>query len=93
MARSTRKRTRTPSTEIMSDDNEVTPVNPGTVSPRSTAMMERHKRNYLRNLRQARNKVKVYKEAEDLEEPSDSEYEEEDERDSKVSRSKKHHRQ
>ena len=93
VARSTRKRTRTPSTEIMSDENEVTPVNPGTVSPKSTAMMARYERNYLRNFNKRKNKVKVYKEAEDSEEPSDSEYEEEDQRDSKMSKSKKNQRQ
>ena len=76
----------------MSDENEATPVNPRTVSPRSTAMIERNNRNYLRDLKKARCKVKIMEEVEEIDEPSDSEYEE-DEQDNKVSRNKKHHRQ
>ena len=45
----TYRRSRTPSTELMSEENEVTPVNHQKVSPRSTAMIERNNHNFLRD--------------------------------------------
>ena len=88
----THRRARTPSTEIMSEENEVTPVSHRKVSPRSTAMIERNNRKFLRDLRKSRCKVKVAEEeAEEADEPSDSEYGE-NKQDNKVPRNKKHHR-
>ena len=83
-----RRRTRTPSTEINSDQNEAIPV-----SPHSTAQVERRNRNFLRNLRKAGSRVLLREEKgeEKEEESSDSEYEE---KDNKRSRNKKKpHRQ
>ena len=83
----TRRRTPTPSTEINSDQNKAIPV-----SPRTTDMIDRNNRNFLRDLRKARSRVKVLdREEEEIEEPSDSDYD--DEQDNKMSRNKKHHRQ
>ena len=89
--RNTSKRPRTPSTEIMSDDDA--PVNPRTISPKSTSMLARNYRNYQRNFNKKKNRVKVHRgEEKESKEPSDSDYEE-DERDSKMSKKKKNQRQ
>ena len=89
----TNRRTRTPSTEIMSEDNEVTPLRGAlrTVSPETTATIERNNRNFLKNLQKSRRKVELAGEEDNASEPSDSEGEEdeEDEVDNKVSKNQK----
>ena len=86
------RRARTPSTELMSEEDEVTPFNHQKVSPRSTAKIERNNRNFLRVLRKSRSKVKIAEDADEVNEPSDSECDQE-KQDNKVSRNEKHRRQ
>jgi hypothetical protein len=87
------RRTRTPSTEIISEDNEVTPLRGAlrTVSPETTATIDRNNRNFLKNLQKSRRKVELAREEDNASEPSDSEGEEdeEDEVDNKASKNQK----
>ena len=53
MAGRTHRRSRTPSTEIMSDENEVNPANQQRVSPETKAKIERNNRNFLRDLKKS----------------------------------------
>ena len=97
-AGSSNRRTRTPSTEIMSEENEVTPLRGAfrTVSPETTATIDRNNRNFLKNLQKSRRKVELAREEENASEPSDSEEaeeDEEDEMDDKASRNQKNQRQ
>ena len=81
-----RRRTRTPSTEINSDQNEAIPI-----SPRSTAMVERRNRSFLQNLRKARSRVHLGEEEEEKEEESsDSDYKEQDNKRSRNKKNKTH---
>ena len=94
MAGRTNRRSRTPSTEIMSEENEVTPLRDDlhTVSPVTTAKIERNNRNFLRDLKKSRRKVELAGEEDNASVPSNSE-DEEDKLDNKASRNQKHQRQ
>ena len=93
MAGRTNRRSRTPSMEIMSDEeNEVTPRNQSRVSPDTTAKMARNNRTFLRDLKKSRRKVKLAGEEDNASIPSDSE-DEDDKLDKKVSRNQKHQSQ
>ena len=94
--RGTYRRSRTPSTEIMSEENVLTRAKRRKVSPKSTAAIERNNRNFLRDLRKSGSRVKVRREAEEAteeeaDEPSDQGrgvYK----KDSKMPKHKKHQR-
>ena len=90
----TSQRSRTPSTEIMSEENEVTPLRGEfrTVSPGTTAKIARNNRSFLRVLKKSRRKVGLAEEEDKASVPSDS-GEEEDELDNKVSSNRKYQRQ
>ena len=94
--RGTYRRSRTPSTEIMSEENVLTPANHRKVSPKSTAAIKRNNRNFLRVLRKSSCKVKVTREAEEAaqeaDEPSNLEHGDY-KQNSKMPRYKKHQRQ
>ena len=94
MAGRTNRRSRTPSTEIMSEENEVTPLRGEfrTVSPETSAKIARNNRSFLRVLKKSRRKVELAGEEDNASVPSDSE-EEEDELDNKASSNQKHQRQ
>ena len=81
----------------MSEDNEVTPLRGAlrTVSPETTATIDRNNRNFLKNLQKSRRKVELAGEEDNASEPSDSEGEEdeEDEMDNKASKNQKNQRQ
>ena len=79
-----RRRTRTPSTEINSDQNKAIPV-----SPSSTAQVERRNRSFLRNLRKAGARVRLGEEEEEKKKEVESSDSENDKQDNKVSRKKK----
>ena len=86
-----RKRPRTPSTEMTSNDD--VPNKPRTVSPRRTSMLEQNYRSCKRNFNKKTNKVKTRRgEENDSEEPTNSELEKIEEQDSKVSKNKKNNR-
>lgn len=76
----------------MSDENEVNPANQQRVSPETKAKIERNNRNFLRDLKKSRRKVKLAGEEENVSVPSDSE-DGEDNLDNKASSNQKHHRQ
>ena len=78
----------------MSEDNEVTPLRGAlrTVSPETTATIDRNNRNFLKNLQKSRRKVELAGEEDNASVPSDSE-EEEDEMDNKASKNQKNQRQ
>jgi hypothetical protein len=92
------QRTRTPSTEIMSEDSEVTPLRGalGTTSPETTATIGKINRNFLKDFQKARRKVELAREEDEASSSSDSEGEEEDvenEVDDKASKNQKNQRQ
>ena len=94
MAGRTNRRSRTPSTEIMSEENKVTPLHGDlrTVSPETTAKIARNNRTFLSDLKKSRRKVEPAGEEDNASVPSNSE-DEEDKLDNKVSRNQKHQRQ
>ena len=77
----------------MSEENEVTPLRGDlrTVSPETTATIDRNNRNFLKNLQKSRRKVELAGEEDNASVPSDSEGEEdeEDEVDNKASKNQK----
>ena len=77
------QRTRTPSTEIMSEDSEVTPLRGalGTTSPETTATIGKINRNFLKDFQKARRKVELAREEDEASGSSDSGGEEEEEED------------
>ena len=101
MAGRTNRISRTPSTEIMSEDKEVTPLRGalGTVSPETAATIDKINRNFLKDFQKARRKVELAREEDKASESSDSggeeeeEEDEEDEVDNKASKNQKNQRQ
>ena len=96
-SRNTRQKPSTPLTEILSDeDSRAGPrARTRTISPKSTSMLDRHwKKQPWKNYIKKENRVQVRDEKDqESEEPTNSEYEEEDDRDYKVSKNKKNQRQ
>ena len=93
-SRNTHQKPRTPSTEILSDEDAQ--AKPQTVSPKSTSMLTRHwKKQPWKKQIKKEVKVRGWEEQESAEEePTYSDHEEEeDEQDNKVSKNKKNQRQ
>ena len=96
-SKNARQKSRTPSTEILSDEySRAEPwAETRTVSPKSTSMLTKNwKKQSWKNYIQKEVKVREEEDDQGSEEPSNSEYEEDDDdQDNKVSKNKKNQRQ
>ena len=95
-SKNARQKSRTPSTEILSDEySRAEPrTETQTISPKSTSMLTKNwKKQPWKSHIQKEVKVREQKDDQESEEQSNSEYEEADDQDNKVPKNKKNQRQ